>query len=499
MSEYKKAAVLSYANIILRNSLGIFLTPFIIQMLGKGDYGLYSLIGSFIAYLTVLDLGLNTTIIRYVAQYRAQKDKTGEENFIANIFLVNFFLTSIIAGLGFLMYYNTVYLFSDSLNLLELDKAKSMILILIFNIIVTIPGKALEGISMGYEKFVFPRAIAIVKYLSRTVLVVAILTQGADSLGLVILDTILNIIFTLVTLYYVFFVLKAIPKMHIFKLDFVKEIFGYSIWVFLFALVFQFKWSTGQVVLGVNTGTETVAIFAIGITLGMYFNAFGNVINGLLLPKVVQDVYEGISLDAQVNKLIDISRLTLFVLSYILVAFILFGKEFIYLWIGPGYEESWIVAILFMIAYIITIVQSYIHKILEAKKMLKFKSLSFLVFGVIGIVVGSMLSKKYEIQGMILSIVVFDLLLQILLNVYYQKVLKIPILHYFKKTFLSYAIPLIILFFLIYTLKQYYLEVNWLSFIIQAIVYSILFFISVYSFVFTNKEKEFLKRMLKIN
>jgi hypothetical protein len=57
---------------------------------------------------------------------------------------------------------------------------------------------------MGYEKFVFPRAIAIVKYLSRTVLVVAILTQGADSLGLVILDTILNIIFTLVTLYYVF-------------------------------------------------------------------------------------------------------------------------------------------------------------------------------------------------------------------------------------------------------------------------------------------------------
>jgi O-antigen/teichoic acid export membrane protein len=287
--------------------------------------------------------------------------------------------------------------------------------------------------------------------------------------------------------------------MQIFKLDFVKEIFGYSIWVFLFALVFQFKWSTGQVVLGVNTGTETVAIFAIGITLGMYFNAFGNVINGLLLPKVVQDVYEGISLDAQVNKLIDISRLTLFVLSYILVAFILFGKEFIYLWIGPGYEESWIVAILFMIAYIITIVQSYIHKILEAKKMLKFKSLSFLVFGVIGIVVGSMLSKKYEIQGMILGIVVFDLLLQILLNVYYQKVLKIPILHYFKKTFLSYAIPLIILFFLIYTLKQYYLEVNWLSFIIQAIVYSILFFISVYSFVFTNKEKEFLKRMLKIN
>ena len=208
MSVYRKAAVLSYVNIIVRNSVGIFLTPFVVRMLGKGDFGLYSLIGSFIAYLTVLDLGLNTTVIRYIAQYRAEKDKTSEENFTANILIVYFLLTLIIVFFGIIMYYNTDYLFSETLSDLELEKASTMILILVFNIMITIPSKALEGICMGYEKFIYIKSIAIFKYLSRSILVVAILTMGADSLGLVILDTLLNVVFIGITMYYIFFVLK---------------------------------------------------------------------------------------------------------------------------------------------------------------------------------------------------------------------------------------------------------------------------------------------------
>ena len=498
MSVYRKAVVLSYVNIIIRNSVGIFLTPFVVRMLGKGDFGLYSLIGSFIAYLTVLDLGLNTTVIRYIAQYRAEKDKTSEENFTANILIVYFLLTLIIVFFGIIMYYNTDYLFSETLSDLELEKASTMILILVFNIMITIPSKALEGICMGYEKFIYIKYIAIFKYLSRSILVVAILTMGADSLGLVILDTVLNVVFIGITMYYVFFVLKISPKIHSFKFGFLREIFGYSIWVFIFALVFQFKWSTGQVVLGANTDTVTVAVFAIGVTLGMYFNAFGNVINGLLLPKVVKSVYDEISIREQVEKLIEVSRLTLFVLSFIFLAFILFGEDFIFLWLGKGFEEAWIVALLFMIGYSMAIVQGYIHKMLEAKKMLKFKSLSFLIFGFFGVLTGSLLSKKFEIKGMVFGIVLFELLLQVFLNIYYQRVLKIPVLYYFKKTFLSYTISLIVLFCVISFLKKYYLEVSWLNFLIQTTIYSIFFLVIVYGFIFSKKEKQLLKNMLRI-
>ena len=497
MSELKKAAALSYVNIILRNIVGIFLTPFIIGMLGKGDYGLYSLIGSFIAYLTILDFGLNSTIVRYISQYRTEKDKISEGNFIANVLIVYVFLAFIIAMCGLVLFWNSDNLFSKSLNVNELEKGKTMILILIFNVIVTIPGKALEGISIGYKKFIFPRLIAIIKYLSRTILVLAILTEGADSLGLVILDTILNLVFIAITLYYVFFVLKAIPKLQSFNLDFLKEIFGYSIWVFVFALVFQFKWSTAQVMIGMNTSPEVVAVFAVGITLGMYFNTFGNVINGLLLPRVVKNVYEGMTHEEHTEQSIQIGRLTLFILSFILLAFLLFGNEFIFLWLGKDFEESWLVALLFMIGYFITLVQDYFHKILEAKKMLKFKSLSFLIFAFFGILFGTRLVEDYEMKGMLVGIVTFELFLQVFLNIYYQRVLKIPILYFFKKTFLSYAINSILLFLLINFFKKYYLEVSWLSFLIQTTIYSILFIVTVYSFVFTKYEKDLVNKILK--
>lgn len=498
MLEYKKAAALSYTGIVLYNAIGLFLTPFIVRMLGKADYGLYSLIGSFVAYLTLLDLGINGTVIRYIAQYRAQKDLKGEQNFIANIFIVYLFIAFLIALFGFILYLNTNTLFSDSLTTEELEKAKIMILILILNFLIGIPGKAFEGISMGYEKFVFPRIISISKYISRAILVVVILTHGADSLGMVILDTVINIFFIGVSMYYVFIVLKVFPKLQSFKFTFIKELFRYSIWVFIFSFVFQFQWSTGQVVLGMFENTEAVAIFAIGVTLGMYYIQFGGVLNSLLLPKVVRSIYNKISIEEQNSQLVRVSRLSLFVLAYILLAFILFGKEFIYLWVGAGYEKAWIVAVLVMVSYTLPISQGYIHAILEAKKMLKFKALSLLVFGTLGIVSGAMLSINYGLVGMISGIASFLILLHIFLNFYYNKVLGFKIRSYFVNTYLKILPGLVAIYLIIFLMDQFFDTRGWITISIQIMIYSMLFIVVFYLTILNHTEKEIVKSNLNL-
>lgn len=97
---------------------------------------------------------------------------------------------------------------------------------------------------------------------------------------------------------------------------------------------------------------------------------------------------------------------------------------------------------------------------------------------------------------MIYGIIIFEFLLQIFLNVYYQKVLKIPILHFLKSTFLSYVITLCFLFLIIYNLKKYFLVESWFSFLIQATSYSILFGVTVYYFVFSMKEKQLIKSLI---
>ena len=72
-SQLKTGAFLSYVVLALNNLVGLLYTPFMLRMMGKSEYGLYSIAASIVAYLTVLDLGFGNAIVRYTAKYRVKK------------------------------------------------------------------------------------------------------------------------------------------------------------------------------------------------------------------------------------------------------------------------------------------------------------------------------------------------------------------------------------------------------------------------------------------
>ncbi|RYZ82898.1 MAG: polysaccharide biosynthesis protein, partial [Proteobacteria bacterium] len=245
MSQLKKGAALSYLTILITNGIGLVLTPFIIRSLGNEEYGLYTLIGALIGYISVLDFGLNNTIVRFVARYRAQQDRPGEDNFLATVMLIYLAISIIVTCIGIGLYFNLDSVF-DKLTPVELGKAKIMFSILIFNLAITLPGGAFTAISSAYEHFVFPRALNIVKYCVRSAMVVGVLFWGGDSVSLVILDTVMNLLVIGVSGYYVLAILKARFRLSTFDKGLVLEIFKYSVWIFIFALVGQFQWQSGQ-------------------------------------------------------------------------------------------------------------------------------------------------------------------------------------------------------------------------------------------------------------
>ncbi|WP_339837927.1 oligosaccharide flippase family protein [uncultured Flavobacterium sp.] len=134
MSQLKKGAILSYVNIVLTNVIGLVLTPFIIHSLGDSEYGLYTLIGSLIAYFTLMDLGLNNTIIRYVSLYKHNNDKEGEKSFLGQIFLMYAIISVVVLLAGFFVYCRLDDIFINSLTVDQIEKAKMMFVILKINI-----------------------------------------------------------------------------------------------------------------------------------------------------------------------------------------------------------------------------------------------------------------------------------------------------------------------------------------------------------------------------
>src|SRR4029450_7286479 len=54
--------------------VGLVMLPFNLHHLGMAAYGLWMLTSSFTVYLSMLDLGYGGALVRFVAQYRAQRD-----------------------------------------------------------------------------------------------------------------------------------------------------------------------------------------------------------------------------------------------------------------------------------------------------------------------------------------------------------------------------------------------------------------------------------------
>ncbi len=495
MSQLKKGALLSYITIFLTNIVGLLLTPFIIKSLGDAEYGLYTLIGAFVGYISVLDFGLNNTIVRFVAKYRAEKDKKGEENFLAITMGIYGVIAVIITLVGVLLYFNLDVIFSNSLTNDELGKAKIMFVILIFNLAITLPGGAFTAICSGYEHFVFPRTINIIRYLVRSLMVVGLLLFGGDAIGLVILDTIMNILVIIFNGFYVLKKLKVVFKLHYFEIPLVKEIFSYSVWIFVFALVGQFQWKAGQIVLGTLTNTTTVAIYAICIMLGTYYGAFSTAVSGVFLPRATKMTVNNATGEELTLMMIKIGRISFLVLLMILGGFILFGKQFILLWVGENYIEAWLIALIIMIAYTTPLVQAFANLILEAKSKFSFKAIVYITLISFGTLLGYFLVPIYGMKGMIVGTATGWLISQLIMNFYYQKVIKLSILLFFKKL-LSSIIPSFIIIIIIGYFINKLPGTNWINLTVKIISFVVLYWLVMYNFGMQNNEREIIKKAI---
>ncbi|MCX2679164.1 oligosaccharide flippase family protein [Galbibacter sp. EGI 63066] len=495
MSQLKKGAVLNYVTIFLTNIVGLLLTPFIIRNLGDTEYGLYTLIGAFVGYISVLDFGLNNTIVRFVAKYKAEKDHEGEENFLGTTMLIYLAISLIILIIGTVCYLNIEGIFSESLTLDQMRKAKIMFVILIFNLAITLPGGAFTGICYGYEVFVFPKTVNIVRYLVRSLTIVAVLLFGGKAISMVIVDTAMNLTVIAVQAFYVIRKLKVKFRFHRIETPLIKEIFSYSVWIFIFALVGQFQWKSGQLVLGIMTNTTVVAIFAVGVMLGTYYGAFSTAISGVFLPRATQMTVANASPRELTNMLIKIGRLSFIVLMYILSAFILYGKQFVVLWVGTSYTEAYYIALFIMLAYTIPLVQAFANSILEAKNKMSFKAVVYLVFMIIGTGVGALLTKNHGATGMILGSIIGWGIGQNIMNFYYHRVIKLDILRFFKALF-NKTLLFFLIMFLIGTLINYIPGEGWFNFITKAVIYSLIYIPLVYHIGMVKSEKELFKKAI---
>jgi O-antigen/teichoic acid export membrane protein len=149
----------------------------------------------------------------------------------------------------------------------------------------------------------------------------------------------------------------------------------FSFFLIIVAIVDQVYWQAGKLFLGAMVGTASVALFSFAVQITRYYVTISSSLNSLIFPRVSKLVVAIEDNRQQLNSFfIRYSRVQGIVLGLILSGFILFGKEFIALWIGEQYELVYYLTLSFMIPFTWDLTQNFGISVLNAMNLHKYRA-----------------------------------------------------------------------------------------------------------------------------
>ena len=492
--QLKIGAILSYILIVINSFYGIIITPFILSKIGISEYGVYKMISSFSSYLVVLDFGIGSTVMRYVAKFIAENDKKKLENFFAMSMIQSLIVSAVIVIVSVVMYSLIEITFGSSLTEVEIIKAKKLFVLFIANLCLNVFENVIYGIIAGSNEFVFANSMKLLRIFLRILLIYVVISFISDSTVLVGIDILITLFVIIIEFVYIYRKLLIRIKYYFWdKLLFVESL-KYTSLVFIQSVIVQFNGNLDNIVIGAVIGSGAVAVYSIGLQLYNMYEQFALSLSNLMLPTVTNQIYSGASNYELENTVIKVGRFQFALLGGALAGFTIIGKEFIYLWLGEQYHDAWVIAMILMVPTTIPLIQNVCLSILRAKNKLMFRTCAVCTMALFNLIV-TIVGVKYfgyiaAAVGTAIGLIGANI---ILMNIYYYCVLKINIIRIFVGVFRRILLCLVISM-LVLIIADLFIVGGWIEFIAKVIIFLVVYGTLLMIYGFDKSEKSVFKK-----
>ncbi len=490
-SQIKGGLILNYINIAVGTIIPIFYTPIMLELLGQAEYGLFKLANSTSSYLSLISLGIGSSITRYLIKEKTEKGKESEER-VLGLFSIIFDIIALLAVIvGVILAFNIQNIYNQSLSVDEISKMRIIILISTANTAISFIVSPYLSTILAHERFIFNQSLNIVFSFLGPIINIIALYLDYGSVGLAfssLFFTILN-----QSAFYIY----VIKKLHIrtrykdLPLHLIKEILCFSFWIFLANIVSQLYNATDTVLIGMvpELATTGVAIYSVGATLNNMATTMTTAISNLMGPKVNKMVF-GNATDDELNALATkVGRIQCIIMTLIVSGFVSFGKPFVCFYAGEAYFEAYWVAIFMLVPNIIPLSQSVYLSITVAKNKHQFRSIVYLFIAILNVIGTWLLMKPFGVIGAALMTGIATIIGHgFLMNWYYKTKIGVNIFSFWRN-----IIPIVIVAIVtcaitlaIGTVIDFY---NPILFIIGIAIYTLVFTLIMYCFVLNEYEK----------
>lgn len=421
MNQLKAGVMLSYISMGASTIISIIYTPIMLRLLGQNEYGLYQLVFSVVSYLGLLSFGFGSAYMRFYARYKVQKDTEGIAR-LNGMFMTVFIGIAILAILaGSVLVNNVQLIFEQGLTAEEIQTAKVLMALMVFNVAITFPASVFDSIVTSQEQYFFQRFVNLLRSVLNPFLCLPLLIMGFGSISLVLVTTILTLASFMINMWFCFKKLHTRFIFGHFDGSLFKEIGIFSFYIFLNQIIDQVNWSVDKFILGMITGTVGVAVYSLAAQLNTYYLNFSTSISTVFIPRVNRIVAESNDNQVLTKIFTKVGRIQFILLGLIIEGYVFLGQPFIDLWGGDGYGTSYYVGLWLMLPVTIPLIQNLGLEIQRAKNMHKFRSIVFILIAVGNVCLSIPLCKIYGPVGCAIGTAAALLLGNgLIMNWYYQ-------------------------------------------------------------------------------
>lgn len=493
VNQLRAGAALSYINLALSSFIPFFYTPVMLQLLGDSEYGLYSLSSSVISYLSLLSFGFGSTIVRYMTMYRTSNEKEKEEK-VFGFFLVLYCVIAVVVIIcGFAIANNVEKIFHRGLLKHEIEKMHVLILIMTFSSALSFPISVFSSVIMAHEKYIFRRLVDMLSTVIAPLGNLVALFLGYASVGMAVSSTVIQFIMLPINAVYCLKRLGLRPKISILPKKMIKEMIGFSVFVFIGTIVDMLFWSTDKVILGMVASSVAVAVYNIGGTFNGMITSLSSSISSVLTPRITMMVVKETQKEQLTELFIRVGRIQYIVVALVISGFTVFGQSFIALWAGESFADAYWIAVFTLFPLCIPLIQNTGLSIVVAQNKHQFRSIVYLVIAVVNVIATYLVVPYWGgIGAAICSGVSYVLGQGIIMNVYYYKITGIDIPLFWKNILHMSRIPGIMI--LVGIVVGYYIEISsWMTFFVEVFLFSGCYIVLMYIMEMNDYERNILR------
>lgn len=320
--------------------VAFLIAPITIHSLGDTRYGAWSLVSELIGYYGLLDLGIRGAVTYHVAKYAALNQEEEIKKTISSAFwlLSACGLAVFIVGMGFTVGFP--YMFkTDGFNLTEVQQS---LMIMSGLIALSLPMNAFGGALIGKQRFDIASGVEVANRILTAFLVYIMMKAGGGLVALALVQVAGRAISWALTLFACRKILGGVfawPRW--FRRERVRTLIEYGFRNALGQVALLVIYRMDLLVVGMFAGIDRVIFYSLASTLVSYASSLCSNITQVFTPRFTQ--LDSSNSSEELQKLyFSGTRITGMVVTSLVAGLLVFGKDFIRLWVGESYVSgSW--------------------------------------------------------------------------------------------------------------------------------------------------------------